>query len=336
MQTLGIETSCDETAVAVVKEGKEILFHVIASQAEMHEKYGGVFPEMASRQHIDRVLPLVEQAMDAVGSIDLIAVANGPGLMGSLLMGTVAAQALAYSWNIPLVGVNHVDAHLYAAMMSDTAELLFPALGVVVSGGHTFLAKITSVGEYTVLGTTVDDAIGEAFDKVATLLGLPYPGGPPIEKLAKEGDPLRYPLKAGQVKGHPLDFSFSGLKTNVLYTVKGKNGMKTGEDTLPEEEKKHVAASFQHAALSDIVKKSLKAAATFPCQAIYLGGGVTNSQALRHLFQEANLGLPLFFPPAGLSLDNAAMIAGLGYHLYQSGTSHPPFEIKVFPRMRLL
>lgn len=336
MKVLGIETSCDETAVAVVKDGKEILFHLIASQAEFHEKYGGVFPEMASRQHIDQLLPLIKEATSNEGKIDLVAVANGPGLMGSLLMGVTAAQALAYSWNLPLVGVNHVDAHLYAAMMSDQAKLSFPALGVVVSGGHTFLAKITSVGEYSIISTTVDDAVGEAFDKVATLLGLPYPGGPPIEKLALEGDDSRYPFKAGQVKGRSLDFSFSGLKTNVLYTVKGKNGLKTSSDAIPEEEKKHVAASFQKAALSDIVQKSLKAVKTFPCQAIYLGGGVTNSQALKRLFEKANLEIPLYWPPEGLSLDNAAMIGGLGFHLYKQGASSNPFQIKVFPRSNLI
>lgn len=335
MKILGIETSCDETAVAVVEDGKHILFHFIASQAELHERYGGVFPEMASRQHIDRILPLVEKAIDAVGPVDAIAVANGPGLMGSLLMGTTAAQTLAYSWDLPLVGVNHVDAHLYAAMMGEEAQMLFPALGVVVSGGHTFLAKISSVGSYEVLGTTVDDAVGEAFDKVATLLGLPYPGGPHIEKLAKAGDWDRFPFKAGVVKGRPLDFSFSGLKTNVLYTIKGKNGQRSSPDAISEEEKKHIAAGFQRTALTDIVEKSLKASQTFPCQAIYLGGGVTNSQALKDLFQERTRDIPLFWPPRDLSLDNAAMIAGLAYHLYEQGASTSPLEIKVFPKARL-
>jgi len=335
MKILGIETSCDETAVAVVEDGQKILFHVIASQAEEHARYGGVFPEMASRQHIDRILPLVEQAIEEVGDVDLIAVANGPGLMGSLLMGTTAAQTLAYSWNLPLVGVNHVDAHLYAAMMGEKAQLLFPALGVVVSGGHTFLAKITSVGEYSLIGTTVDDAVGEAFDKVATLMGLPYPGGPHIEKLAKTGDPNLYPFKPGVVKGRPFDFSYSGLKTNVLYTIKGKNGLKSSPDSIPESEKKHIAAGFQHAALSDVVEKSFKAAQTFSCKAIYLGGGVTNSQALKDLFHAKNFSIPLFWPPANLSLDNAAMIAGLAFHLYQQGTSDSPLNIKVFPKIDL-
>lgn len=329
MKILGIETSCDETAVAVVENGKKILFHLIASQAEHHAQYGGVFPEMASRQHIDRILPLVEEAKKVVKRFDAIAVANGPGLMGSLLMGTAAAQTLAYSWKLPLIGVNHVDAHLYAAMMGENAKLLFPALGVVVSGGHTFLAKILSVQNYIVIGTTVDDAVGEAFDKVATLLGYPYPGGPHIESLAQKGDPEAYPFKAGTVKNRPFDFSYSGLKTNVLYTVKGKNGRRSSEDVISEKEKKDVAASFQKAALLDIVEKSLKAAQTFSFEAIYLGGGVTNSQALKDMFDEKSPPIPLYFPPKGLSLDNAAMIAGLAYHLPKK----KPLNIKVFPKI---
>ena len=330
MKILGIETSCDETAIAVVEDGKKILFHLIASQAEEHAHYGGVFPEKASRQHIDRILPLVEKAKHKVNTFDAIAVANGPGLMGSLLMGVTAAQALAYSWGLPLIGVNHVDAHLYAAMMEEKT-LLFPALGVVVSGGHTFLAKMTSVSSYTILGTTVDDAVGEAFDKVATLLGYPYPGGPHIESLAKEGCPDRYPFKAGTVKGRSLDFSYSGLKTNVLYTIKGKNKHRSSPDAIPEADKKDVAASFQKAAFSDVIEKSLKAAETFPCKAIYLGGGVTSSQTLKEMFQrQANL--PLYWPPRDLSLDNAAMIAGLAYHL----PSTDPLTIHVFPKLNQL
>lgn len=333
MKVLGIETSCDETSIALVEDGKKIISHVIASQAEVHEKYGGVFPEIASRHHIDRLLPLVKQIVESAGPIDLIAVANGPGLMGSLLMGVTAAQTLAYAWSIPLVGVNHVDAHLYAAMMAEDAKLLFPALGVVASGGHTFLSKMTSITEYTILGRTVDDAVGEAFDKVAAMLGLPYPGGPHIEALSKEGDPACYPFKAGQVKGRPLDFSFSGLKTNVLYTLKGKNSQKNSPLCIEKSEKKHIAASFQYAALSDIVEKSFKAAESFSCKAIYLGGGVTCSEALRVLFNKKFKNLPIYFPQKELSLDNAAMIAGLGYHLYQSGALNDPKLIKVFPKL---
>lgn len=325
MKVLGIETSCDETAVSIVEDGKKILINLVASQAEIHKAFGGVFPEMASRAHIDRLLPLIEEATKE-HEIDLIAVANGPGLLGALLMGVTAAKALAYGWNRPLVGVNHVEAHLYAAMME--VDPVFPSLGIVISGGHTFLAKMTGVCDYEVLGTTVDDAVGEAFDKVASLLGYPYPGGPEIEKVAKSGDPLKYPFKGGQVKGRPLDFSFSGLKTNVLYKVKGANCDRKGPTIIEESEKKHIAASFQKAALEDILNKALKAAKTFDCKGIYLGGGVTQNGELRRLFENAPY--PVFWPPKGLSLDNAAMIAGLGYHLYQRKDFSN--DVQAFPR----
>ena len=327
MKVLGIETSCDETAVAVVEDGRKILVNLIASQAEVHEVYGGVFPEIASRHHIDRLIPLVEKAIEIAGEIDLIAVANGPGLMGALLMGVTAAKALAFGWNKPLVGVNHVEAHLYAAMME--VEPLFPALGVVISGGHTFLAKMEGITSYEILGTTVDDAVGEAFDKVAALLGYPYPGGPHIEKAAQSGDGHKYPFRGGVVKGRPLDFSFSGLKTNVLYSVKGANSKKDSPTLIDDAEKKHIAASFQRAAIDDIVKKSLKAAETFPCQAIYLGGGVTMNKALREAFEKVSP-FPLFWPPKGLGLDNAAMIAGLGFHL-----KNLEEDVKAFPRLAI-
>ncbi|MCY3975503.1 MAG: tRNA (adenosine(37)-N6)-threonylcarbamoyltransferase complex transferase subunit TsaD [Simkaniaceae bacterium] len=332
MNVLGLETSCDETSVAVVRGGNRILFHVIASQERIHARYGGVFPELASREHVDRILPLVEKAEECVSGIDLVAVANGPGLIGSLLMGTTVARTLAYGRNLPLVGVNHVDAHLYAAMMTTNEPPPMPALGIVVSGGHTFLAKVTSIGNYSVIGTTVDDAAGEAFDKVATLLGYPYPGGPRIEKLAEGGDPFRYDFKAGRVKGRPLDFSFSGLKTNVLYAIKGQNGRKDDPVLLGEREKRDVAASFQRVALSDIVTKSMQAARTFDCKAIVAGGGVVNNRYLRNLLCK-HREIPVFFPPPELSADNAAMIAGLGYVLHARGMRSDPFRLPVFPRM---
>ncbi len=329
MKVLGIETSCDETAVAVVAEGKQILVNLVASQAKIHEQYGGVYPEVASRHHVDQLLPLVEEATKD-HEIDLIAVANGPGLMGALLMGVTGAQALAYGWQKPLVGVNHVEAHLYAAMMEEMPR--FPALGVVVSGGHTFLAKMEGICEYEILGTTVDDAAGEAFDKVAALLDFPYPGGPHIETLAKDGDPTRYHFRGGRVKGRPLDFSFSGLKTNVLYQVKGAQGSRKGPTVIDPAAKKDIAASFQRAALEDIFNKALLAAKSFDCQAIYLGGGVTQNKKLRKLFDTAPY--PVFWPGAGLSLDNGAMIAGLGYHLYQKDNLVDIFPGECYTRMK--
>lgn len=315
MNVLGIETTCDETACSVVRDGEEILSNVVASQS--HAAYGGVYPEMAARQHVDLIVPVVREAMEGISNIDLIAVAKGPGLIGPLLIGLNAAKALSLGWGIPYVGVNHVEAHLYAAMMG--AERLFPALGVVVSGGHTFLVKIEGMGAYSMIGATVDDAVGEAFDKVATLLGLPYPGGPHIERLAMKGDREKFPFKAGRVKGRPYDFSFSGLKTNVLYRVKGQNGKRHSQVLISDGEKADVAASFQEAALGDVAKKAKAAAKEFGCKAIYIGGGVSQNQRLRELLEGD---LPVFFPQNGLCLDNAAMIAGLGYHVYD-GSGDP-------------
>lgn len=304
MIVLGIESTCDETGAAIVKDGREILSNVLASSADIHEKYGGVFPELACRRHIDAIMPVIDEAIKNAGvtvdEIDLIAVAKGPGLVGALLIGMNVAKGLSIAWNKPLIGVNHVEAHLYASMMN-IEEIPLPALGVVLSGGHTLLLKILGVGNYEPIGTTVDDAIGEAFDKVAALLGLPYPGGPPVERLAKSGNPKAYSFTAGKVKRNPLDFSFSGLKTSVMYTVRG--------NVITEAQKANVAASFQETALRDVVNKAYLATKTFPCQAIFLGGGVCNNQRLRELFAGS---LPIFWPPADLSLDNAAMIAGLG------------------------
>jgi len=321
MLVLGIETTCDETAVAVVEDGLQILSNVVASQIDLHRKYGGVFPEMAARQHVDLIIPTIQEALGQAqvdpNEIDLIAVATEPGLIGPLLIGLNAAKTLHMAWKKPFIGVNHVEAHLYAAMMSNKV-FTFPALGVVVSGGHTLLVRIFDVGRYELIGTTVDDAIGEAFDKVANLLDLPYPGGPEIEALAQKGDPHYFPFRAGKVKGRPFDFSFSGLKTNVLYRVKGQNGDKRGKIAISEEEKSHVAASFQEAALRDVASKTLAAAKSFDCKAIYIGGGVSCNRRLRELLAEALV----YWPTKELCLDNAAMIAGLGFHMYQ-GKSDP-------------
>ncbi len=328
MIVLGIETTCDETACALVENGEKIHIDVIASQYETHREYRGVYPEMASRCHSDRLIPVIDEAIKksgiSHGEIDLIAVANRPGLMGSLLMGLSCAKALSYAWNVPFLGINHVEAHLYAAMMG--AEKLFPALGIVISGGHTFLTKINNIGSYELIGTTVDDAIGEAFDKVAVMLGYPYPGGPQIELIAKKGNPHAYPFKGGTVKGKPYHFSFSGLKTNVLYQVKGQN--LSGKEKLSKQETWDIAASFQRAALESIKQKALKAAETFDCRAIYIGGGVSNNLYLRNLFQEVSY--PVFWPKKGLSLDNASMIAGLAYHLYSKGD---PLDLEAIPRI---
>lgn len=334
MKVLGIESTCDETACAIVENGKIILSQMVASQVDLHTQYGGVYPELACRRHFDVLIPLIDQTLKqgelVKDDIDLIAVAKGPGLVGALLMGLSAAKGLALAWNTPFVGINHVEAHLYAAMMHE--DPLFPALGVVVSGGHTLLVKIHALGEYEQIGSTVDDAVGEAFDKVAALLELPYPGGPEIEKLALQGNPAKYPFKSGVVKGRPWDFSFSGLKTNVLYTLKGQNCDRKACSILPESEKAHVAAGFQEAALGDIVKKAVAAAETFDCKMIFLGGGVTQNNRLKELFKKSPI--PVFFPPAGLSLDNAVMIAGLGYQLFHRKKKlGDPFDLEPLPRI---
>ena len=311
MIILGIESTCDETSASIVKNGKEILSLITASSADIHAEYGGVFPELACRHHIDVILPVIAEAIQKAkiskDQIDLISVANGPGLIGALLIGIQAAKGLAIAWQKPFIGINHVEAHLYAAMMDH--EPIFPALGVVLSGGHTLLLQIQDIGNYTAIGSTVDDALGEAYDKVAKLLDLPYPGGPHVENLAYKGDPHRYSFKAGNVKKSPFDFSFSGIKTSVLYTVK--------DQKLSVIDKANVAASFQEAALQDIVKKTELALQKFPeTKALYLGGGVCNNQRLRTLFKEKFERVSLHFPSKELSLDNAAMIAGLGYQKY--------------------
>lgn len=311
MKVLGIESTCDETAASVVKDGHEILSNVISSQIELHKKFGGVVPELASRSHVENMMPVIEEALTTakvtLKDIDLIAVAKGPGLIGALLVGMNAAKALSLATGIPFIGVNHIEAHLYATLMTQKAE--FPALGVILSGGHTSLVLVEAIGTYKLIGQTVDDAIGEAFDKTAKLIGLPYPGGPEIEKLAKEGNFKRFPFKPGRVKSNPFAFSFSGLKTAALYAWQ--------KEEHNEQTKRDIAASFQKAAFDDIIQKSTLAATRFGCKTILFGGGVTNSRTLREWFKKALPHTNLLFPDYSLTLDNAAMIAGLGTHLFE-------------------
>lgn len=319
MFVLGIESTCDETACSVVRDGRDILSNVVSSQIDLHAEFGGVVPELACRRHVDVMIPVVQEALQEaqlpLSQIDLIAVAHGPGLIGALLIGLNTAKTLSLALNKPFVGVNHVEAHLYAACMSHNAQITFPCLGVVLSGGHTALIHMHDLGHYTPIAQTVDDAIGEAFDKVAKLLDLPYPGGPQIEKMALQGDVDRYPFKPGKVKGSPLDFSFSGLKTAVLYAIKGQN-QQNDTPTLTTSDKCDVAASFQHAAFTDVVQKATAAAEQHGCRTLLFGGGVTNNQRLRQMFAESAPQLNQIWPSVGLSLDNAAMIAGLGYHQF--------------------
>lgn len=312
MLVLGIETTCDETSCSVVKDGFEILSNVIYSQVELHNEFGGVVPELACRRHIDVISIVLDEALKqanvSLQEIDLIAVAKGPGLIGALLIGIHFAKTLAWTLKKPLIGVNHIEAHLYAAVMSSPPPAILPALGIVLSGGHTSLVHMKDIGSYTLIGETVDDAIGEAFDKTAKILGLGYPGGPHIEMLAKQGNPKQFPFKAGQVKGRALDFSFSGIKTAVFYA--------TREKKLSQTDICDISASFQEAVFHDVLRKTELAISQTAVKAIYLGGGVTQNSYLRDLFNQ-KLSTPCYWPKKDLCLDNAAMIAGLGYHAYR-------------------
>lgn len=312
MLVLGIESTCDETAAALVSDGRTILSQVVASQIDLHKVFGGVVPELACRRHIDAIMPVVEETLTkankTLNDVDLIAVAYGPGLIGALLIGLHTAKGLAFALEKPLVGVNHVEAHLYAALMSSKEPIPFPCLGVVLSGGHTALLRIDAIGKYSLIGQTVDDAIGEAFDKVAKLLNLPYPGGPEIEALAKMGNPDQFSFRAGQVKEKPFHFSFSGLKTAVMNAAKGC-------DLANLSLKCDLSSAFQKTAFQDVYEKTAAAAALFNCQDVLFGGGVVNNNYLKEIFKKSSL--RCHFPSAELTLDNAAMIAGLGYHVYQ-------------------
>lgn len=336
MIVLGIETTCDETAIAVVQDGCKILSNVVYSQSKLHAEYGGVVPELASRNHINLISSVLQQALIeakcTLNQIDLIAVAKGPGLLGSILVGLNFAKGLALGLNKPFIGVNHVEAHLFASFIEKETPPL-PALGVVISGGHTALLYIPELGRYELIGETQDDAIGETFDKVASFLGLPYPGGPAIEALAKGGNPHRFPLKAGKIKGKPFDFSFSGLKTGTLYLVKGQNALKSAALQIDESDKKDVAASFQYVAFKDILDKTRLALEKFPCKSLLFGGGVSSNMFLRELFALQKLTIPIYFPEKKLALDNASMIAALGYFEYKRYEKGDSYETDAFSRI---
>lgn len=311
MLVLGIESTCDETGCSVVRDGREILSNVIASQIDLHTVYGGVVPELACRRHIDVLIPVLDQALReaqvSLEEIDLVAVAYGPGLIGALWIGLEAAKALSFVRNIPLIGINHIEAHLYAAWMAAEEPPPLPAIGAVLSGGHTSLVLMEDVGSYRLIGQTVDDAVGEAFDKAAKLLHLPYPGGPFIEKHARSGNPKAFPFKAGQVKGKPFHFSFSGLKTALLYAIQKCSAPVPVDD---------LAASFQEAAFRDILSKIKLAAHEHRTKTVLIGGGVAQNQQLRKLLAQEAPDLQIFWAPPVLCGDNAAMIAGLAFPQY--------------------
>ncbi|WP_213357646.1 tRNA (adenosine(37)-N6)-threonylcarbamoyltransferase complex transferase subunit TsaD [Chlamydiifrater phoenicopteri] len=319
MLTLGIESSCDETSVAVVKNKSTILSNIVASQ-EIHASFGGVVPELASRAHIKTFpsvfLKSLKESNISPKQLDLIAVSTEPGLIGSLSVGIQFAQGLSDALKKPLVGVNHVEAHIYSAYISQPEKILFPALGVVISGAHTALFLMESPTTFKLIGKTRDDAIGETFDKVASILELPYPGGPSIEKLAKEGNPQAYQFSEGKVPGY--EFSFSGLKTAVMYAAKGNNtNKKTPNKPLTPQQRKDLAASFQRAAFASLARKIPLAAQTWKCKSILLGGGVSNNKYFQNLLNSL-MDIPVFFPLKELCSDNAAMIALLGSAIYST------------------
>ena len=318
MNILGIETSCDDTSAAVVADGRTVLSNVVSSQDEFHAKYGGIVPEIASRKHVELILFVIQEALEKADTtydtIDAIAVTNRPGLVGSLLVGVSAAKTIAYCRKKPLIGVNHMLGHVYANVL-EHPELDFPHLTLTVSGGHTLIMHIASPTDYKILGHTVDDAVGEAYDKIAKFLGLGFPGGPAIDKLAKKGDPNAITFPSPLLHSGNLNFSFSGLKTAVIRYVTDQK--KAGNDVNDAD----VAAGFQQAAIKVLVKKVLHAADEKAISTITLSGGVAANSGLRETLvrQGAANGYRIRYPRPVMCTDNGAMIAGVGYHLYQQG-----------------
>jgi len=324
MLVLGIETSCDETAAAIVRDGREIVSSVIASQISTHRRFGGVVPELASREHLDKIVPIVEEGFTRAGitrdQIDGIAVTIGPGLIGSLLVGVSYAKAMAFALNKPLVGVNHIEGHIYSVCF-ENPPVEHPALALIVSGGHTNLFFVPQPGKYKVVGRTRDDAAGEAFDKVAKLLGLGYPGGPIIEKLALEGNPKAVTFAIPRMGDGKPDFSFSGLKTAVQKYVResGLPPVSNGEE--PSQRVRDLAASFQSTVVRSLVTTMERVAEEFLPKTLIVAGGVACNGALREESRKAatKLGVPVYFPSPHLSTDNAAMIAAAGTVKLQAG-----------------
>lgn len=313
---LGIETSCDETSASVVQDGRTVLSNIIASQADIHKRFGGVVPEVASRRHVENITLTIEEALQEAGKtlddIQAIAVTYGPGLVGALLVGVAAAKAISYARGIPLIGVHHIAGHIYANRL--VTEMEFPLIALVVSGGHTELVWMKEHGHYEILGETRDDAAGEAYDKVARALQLPYPGGPHIDRLAHEGTPS-IPLPRAWLEPNSYDFSFSGLKSAVLNTL--HNASQRGESISPQD----LAASFQDSVTEVLVEKTIRAVKEYGARQVLLAGGVAANRGLRERLSKrcGEEGLPLVTPPLSLCTDNAAMIAAAGYISYQKG-----------------
>ncbi len=342
MRILGIETSCDETAAAVVEDGQTLLSNVIHSQIDIHKVYGGVVPEVAARSHIEIILPTVQAALEESESswedIDAIAVTYGPGLVGSLLIGTLAARTLALIKNKPLYPIHHVKAHVYASFLNDNPPK-FPLLSLIVSGGHSQLVLFENHQNYKILGQTQDDAVGEAFDKVAKIIGLPYPGGPSIASAAENGDAVAYKFPKAKLK-NPLDFSFSGLKTAVLRRVQTECGVDYNfpsfklAEKLDEQTRNNFAASFQKIAVETLVDKLWLANEKHHPSSIVIAGGVAANKQLRKVTAE-RISTEVMYPDFSLCTDNAAMIASLAY--FQSKFEEPanPRQLEVAPSLAM-
>lgn len=326
MMILGIESSCDETAVAIVRDGQQILANQIRSQIDLHRVHGGVVPELASREHLNSIHHLLEAALAEAelspDALDGLAVTQGPGLSGALLVGLTTAQSLAWLWNKPLMGINHLEGHIYANFLAFGKQIRFPLLVLLVSGGHTLLIEMQAHGDYTLVGTTRDDAIGEAFDKVARLLGLPYPGGPEVDRQARSGNPAAFAFPRSLPDSY--DFSFSGLKTAVLYALRKIDGPPPVAD---------ICASFQQAAIDSVLEKTFRYARERGIQQISITGGVSANSLLRSRLQALQEEFEVFMPPLALCTDNAAMIAACAAYRWQPVNT---LDLTVRPRWPLV
>ena len=330
---LAIESSCDETAASVVKNGRTILSNVISSQMELHKLYGGVVPEIASRKHIEKINQVIEEALDQAGvtldDLDAIGVTYGPGLVGALLVGVAEAKAISYAKKLPLVGVHHIEGHVSANYI-EHLDLEPPFMCLIVSGGHTHLVIVKDYGEFEILGRTRDDAAGEAFDKVARAIGLGYPGGPKIDKLSKEGNADAIVFPKAKLENGPYDFSFSGVKSAVLNHI---NRCKMQGESICEAD---IAASFQKAVVDTLTEKAVKAAKEYKMDKLAIAGGVASNGSLRHAMQEAceRQGIQFYYPSPIFCTDNAAMIGVAAYYEYQKGVRHG-LDLNAVPNLKL-
>ena len=336
MIILGIETSCDETSASVVEDGIKVHSNIVASQQELHSRFGGVVPEIACRAHTDTIITVIDKAVTEanikLSDIDAISVANTPGLIGALLIGLTTAKTLSWLLGIPLITINHLHAHIYASKI-EHEDIDYPAISLVVSGGHTSLFLTQSETRHTQVGGTIDDAAGEAFDKVGKILGLGYPAGPEIDTISQKGNGEAILFPRSYLKKNSLDFSFSGVKTAVLYHCLGQDSKNTGEmPELKDREIADLAASFQEAVVDVLVNKTIFAATKFSARSIILGGGVACNSRLRQRLADAakQRDIPLYYPSKKLCMDNAAMVAGLAYHKYDE-EAFSGLEVEAMP-----